>query len=114
VSYSAAKAALNTFSRGLAELVAESGVRVNVVTPSSTRTPVWTGEDGLGVELAVASRGIDQDALLAKVPEFSGMVTGALIDPDEIARAVLLLASPTMPSAVGSNWVVDGGALKTP
>ncbi|GGJ33855.1 SDR family NAD(P)-dependent oxidoreductase [Streptomyces brasiliensis] len=113
VSYSAAKAALNTFSRGLAELVAESGVRVNVVTPSSTRTPVWTGEDGLGVELA-ARMGLDRDALLARVPEFTDMVTGALIEPAEIARAVLLLASPTMPSAVGSNWVVDGGALKTP
>jgi NAD(P)-dependent dehydrogenase (short-subunit alcohol dehydrogenase family) len=41
-------------------------------------------------------------------------VTGKLIEPAEIARAVLLLASPAMPSAVGSNWIVDGGVLKTP
>lgn len=113
LSYSAAKAALNAFSRGLAERVAESGVRVNVVTPSGTRTPLLTGEDGFGAELA-AHMGLDQDALLAMVPQQSGMVTDALIDPTEIARAVLLLASPTMPSAIGSNWVVDGGALKTP
>lgn len=113
VSYSAAKAALNAFSRGLAELVAESGVRVNVVTPAGTRTHAWTSEDGIGAELA-ARMGLDQDALLAMLPQHAEMVTGALIDPAEIARAVLLLASPTMPSAVGSNWAVDGGALKTP
>ncbi|MEV7871067.1 SDR family NAD(P)-dependent oxidoreductase [Streptomyces sp. NPDC088124] len=113
LSYSAAKAALNAFSRGLAEQVAASGVRVNVVTPSGTRTPMLTAEDGFGADLA-ARRGIDQDALLAMVPQQAGMVTGTLIDPAEIARAVLLLASPTMASAVGSNWVVDGGALKTP
>ncbi|GAB3570995.1 oxidoreductase [Amycolatopsis endophytica] len=111
--YSAAKAALNAFSRGLAELVAESGVRVNVVTPAGTRTPLMTGDEGFGASLA-ASRGIDLDALLTKLPRQSGMVTGSLIDPAEIARAVLLLASPTMASAIGSNWLVDGGALKAP
>ncbi|WP_167407465.1 hypothetical protein [Streptomyces swartbergensis] len=57
---------------------------------------------------------LDQDALLAMLPQQAGMVTGALIEPAEIARAVLLLASPTMPSVISSNWVVDGGALKTP
>jgi hypothetical protein len=35
-----------------------------------------------------------------------------LIDPAEIARAVLLPASPTMPSAIGENRVVDAGATK--
>ncbi|MFD5130978.1 SDR family NAD(P)-dependent oxidoreductase [Streptomyces olindensis] len=113
LSYSAAKAALNAFSRGLAEQVAESGVRVNVVTPSGTRTPLLTGGDGFGAELA-GHLELDQDTLLAMLPQQAGMVTGALIEPAEIARAVLLLASPTMPSAIGSNWVVDGGALKTP
>ncbi|MFC9428351.1 SDR family NAD(P)-dependent oxidoreductase [Streptomyces sp. NPDC056987] len=113
LAYSAAKAALNVFSRGLAEQVAESGVRVNVVTPSGTRTPLLTGEDGFGAVMA-AHMEVDQEVLLAMVPQQAGMVTGALIDPAEIARAVLLMASPTMASVVGSNWVVDGGALKTP
>jgi NAD(P)-dependent dehydrogenase (short-subunit alcohol dehydrogenase family) len=61
-----------------------------------------------------ASMGVDHESLLAAMPEQSGMVTGKLIEPAEIARAVLLLASPAMPSAVGSNWIVDGGVLKTP
>ena len=113
LSYSAAKAGLNAFSRGLAELVAESGVRVNVVTPSGTRTPQLTADDGLAAELA-ARMGIGHDELLELLPQQAGMVTGKLIDPSEIARAVVLQASSTMPSLVGSNWVVDGGALKTP
>ncbi len=38
VHYSAAKAALNAFSRTLAEKLGPQGVRVNTVTPSGTRT----------------------------------------------------------------------------
>lgn len=109
--YSAAKAALNAFSRGLAERMAASGVRVNVVSPSTTRTNLVAGEDGYGAQLA-ASLGIDHDTLLAAMPEQVGMLTDTLIDPAEIARAVLLLASPTMPSAIGENWAVDAGATK--
>ncbi|MFC4857328.1 SDR family NAD(P)-dependent oxidoreductase [Actinophytocola glycyrrhizae] len=113
LSYSAAKAALNAFSRGLAEKLGDTGVRVNVVTPGATRTAILTSPDGYMGRLS-ATMGIDHETLLAAMPEQSGMVTGKLIEPAEIARAVLLLASPTMPSAVGSNWSVDGGVLKTP
>jgi hypothetical protein len=42
------------------------------------------------------------------------MVTGALVEPSEIARVIVLHSSPTMPSAFGSNWAIHGGALKTP
>jgi len=110
--YAAAKAALNAFSRGLAEKVAGAGVRVNVVTPSGTRTHLMESEDGYIAQVA-AHLGMDHADLLTAMPGQNGMLTGTLIDPDEIARAVLLLSSPTMPSAIGSNWVVDAGALKT-
>lgn len=113
LSYAAAKAGLNAFSRGLADKLGDTGVRVNVVTPGATRTPILTSPDGYVGRLS-ASMGIDHETLLAAMPEQSGMVTGKLIEPAEIARAVLLLASPTMPSAVGSNWIVDAGTLKTP
>ncbi|MBP2472198.1 NAD(P)-dependent dehydrogenase (short-subunit alcohol dehydrogenase family) [Crossiella equi] len=113
VSYAAAKAALNAFSRGLAEKVAEHGVRVNTVSPGSVRTPMITGAGGYMSRVA-AVMGVDHDALVADIPSQTGMLTGALIEPAEIARTVLLLASPTMPSAVGANWVVDGGLLRTP
>jgi NAD(P)-dependent dehydrogenase (short-subunit alcohol dehydrogenase family) len=109
--YSVAKAALNAFSRALAERVAASGVRVNVVSPSATRTPMIVGEDGYGAKVA-ASTGVDLDTFVASMPKQNGMLTDTLIDPAEIARAVLLLASPAMPSAIGANWAVDAGATK--
>jgi NAD(P)-dependent dehydrogenase (short-subunit alcohol dehydrogenase family) len=111
--YPAAKAALNAFSRGLAERVAALGVRVNVVTPSATRTNLLVGEDGFTAQVA-AAMGMDHATLLASYPQQQGMVTGELIDPFELARAIVLLSSPTMPSAVGSNWAVHAGSLKTP
>jgi NAD(P)-dependent dehydrogenase (short-subunit alcohol dehydrogenase family) len=109
--YSAAKAALNAFTRGLAERMAASGVRVNAVTPSATRTSMIASPDGFGAQLA-ASLGVDHDTLVASMPKQTGMLTDTLIDPAEIARAVVLLASPTMPSAIGENWAVDAGATK--
>lgn len=109
--YSAAKAALNAFSRGLAEKVGGSGVRVNVVTPSETRTDMLAGPDGY-VALLAAHAGVDREALVEALPHEQGMLTGRLIEPDEIARAVLLLSSPTMPSAIGQNWSVDAGSQK--
>ncbi len=111
--YSGAKAALNAFSRGLADNVAPLGVRVNVVTPSATRTELLVGENGAVAHMA-AALGVDAASALETLPEQAGLVTGRLIDPSEIARAIVLLASPTMPSAVGSNWAVHAGALKMP
>jgi NAD(P)-dependent dehydrogenase (short-subunit alcohol dehydrogenase family) len=109
--YRAAKAALNAFSRGLAERVSTSGIRVNSVSPAATRTPLLTGPDTYAARVA-AGLGINHDDLLAALPKQIGMLTEVLIEPDEIARVVLILASPTMPSVIGANWAVDAGSIK--
>lgn len=113
LSYATAKAALNAFSRGLAEKVGGSGVRINVVTPGSTRTPLLTGEDGVAAKMA-AAMGVGHAAVLEEFPRQNGLVTGQLIDPSEIARVIVLLSSPALPSAVGSNWALHAGSLKMP
>ncbi|GAB2830988.1 SDR family NAD(P)-dependent oxidoreductase [Lentzea nigeriaca] len=110
--YAAAKAALNTFTRGLAEATGRMGVRVNTVTPGATRTELLVGENGYVADIA-ARMGMELSDLVATLPQQIGMLTDDLINPDEIARAVVLLASPTMPSAIGSNWTVHGGAMKS-
>lgn len=109
--YRVAKAALNAFSRGLAEKAAASGVRVNVVSPSATRTPLVTGAGTYAAHVA-AELGIEHETLLAGMPKQNGMLTADLIEPAEIARVVLVLASPIVPSVIGANWAVDAGALK--
>ncbi|MFD2029062.1 SDR family NAD(P)-dependent oxidoreductase [Promicromonospora aerolata] len=111
--YSTAKAAINAFSRGLAEQVGGAGVRVNVVTPSATRTSLLTSEDGVTGQVA-AAMGVSHAAVLDGFPEQNGMLTGRLIEPSEIARVIVLLCSPALPSAVGSNWALHGGSVKAP
>lgn len=109
--YAAAKAALNMFSRALAERMASQGVRVNSVSPSGTRTHAMAGKGGYLSQVA-QTMGVEHASLMQGLPAELGMLTSNLIEPDEIARAVLLLASPTMPSAIGSNWAVDAGSVK--
>jgi NAD(P)-dependent dehydrogenase (short-subunit alcohol dehydrogenase family) len=41
-----------------------------------------------------------------------GLSTGRLADPQEIADAVVLLASPRSASTTGSEVVIDGGMIK--
>ena len=42
-----------------------------------------------------------------------GVPTGRLSTPDEVAALVLLLASPVTANVTGSNYVIDGGLIKT-
>ncbi|GAA4545445.1 SDR family oxidoreductase [Amycolatopsis samaneae] len=99
--YTAAKAALENYSRGLALELAPSGVRVNIVTPGRTATP--GGE---------ATR--EEWARLAGAPEpgdtaVSAVPLGRDGLPDDIANAVLFLVSERASWLTGSGLVVDGG-----
>jgi NAD(P)-dependent dehydrogenase (short-subunit alcohol dehydrogenase family) len=101
--YTAAKAALETYSRGLAAELAPFGVRVNTVTPGRTATPggEQTREQWAGLNLAV---GEDNTA-----PPL-----GRDGQPDDIAHAVLFLASGRASWVTGSNLHVDGGEYPRP
>lgn len=109
--YAVAKAALNMFTRALAERVGPEGVRVNAVSPSLTRT-FSIAEEGGYISQVAGAIGVEHATLLSGLPKELGMLTGRMIEPDEIARAVLLLSSPTMPSVIGSTWAVDAGSTK--
>ena len=45
-------------------------------------------------------------------PEMMQLTTGRLVDAQEIADAVVLLASPRSASTTGTKIVVDGGMVK--
>jgi len=92
---------------------AAHGVRVNGVCPGPVRTPWWTDAGG-AADILAARTGTDRAAVLSTVaPEMMGLATGRLIDPQEIADAVVLLASPRSASTTGTEFVVDAGWLKT-
>lgn len=98
LDYAATKAAINNFTKGLAEQVAERGIRVNAVAPG----PIWTPIQ--------PSSGQPIEAL----PEFGhGTPLGRAGQPAELAPAYVFLASPESSYVVGTTLHVNGG-MPTP
>ncbi|MGI8945437.1 MAG: SDR family NAD(P)-dependent oxidoreductase [Thermoleophilaceae bacterium] len=113
VDYGAAKAAMINLTKALSEEFGPQGVRVNGVCPGPVKTPWWTDEGG-ALDILAAQVGADRGEVLSTVaPEMMRLTTGCLGDPQEIADAVVLLASPRSASTTGTEVVVDAGLLKT-
>ncbi len=98
VVYSGAKAAVIAFSKALAREVARSGVRVNVVTPGLTETPFLQRNRDEGFEKLI-------DAIVRSTPLRR---TGT---PDEVAEAILFLASDRASFTTGETLSVSGGLV---
>ncbi|MFL5943493.1 MAG: SDR family NAD(P)-dependent oxidoreductase [Gaiellaceae bacterium] len=101
--YSVMKAALLSFSRLVADLHAQDGIRCNAVTPGPTATDAWLGEGGL------ADQQGERDEVLAKVA--AGRPLGRLAQPGEIAAVVVFLCSPLASYVTGAAWSADGGTV---
>lgn len=96
--YTATKAAVRSLARSWAAELTGRGVRVNVVAPGPVGTPGLSELTGGPDNAAAAFEGIA-----------SGVPMGRLGDPDEIADAVLFLASSRSSYVTGSVLYVDGG-----
>jgi NAD(P)-dependent dehydrogenase (short-subunit alcohol dehydrogenase family) len=95
---SASKAAVRSLARSLAAELAPRGIRVNAVSPGPISAP-FHGKLGLSDQaLTEAASGIE-----AKVP------LHRFGTADEVAKAVLFLASDASSFVTGSELVVDGG-----
>lgn len=95
---SASKAALRSVARvASAELVGK-GIRVNAISPGAIATPLW-GKIGLPEEVLKAAG----EAITAQIP------LKRWGKPEEIAKAVLFLASEDSSYIVGNELTVDGG-----
>ncbi|NCG52531.1 SDR family oxidoreductase [Serratia fonticola] len=93
--YAASKAGVNGFIRAAALELACEGITVNGVEPGMIRTPAMANLGGDAVNQAIASA----------VP------LGRLGEPEDIAAAMVFLASPAASYITGQTLVVDGGAL---
>lgn len=96
--YAATKAALLNLSKTLSGELIERGIRVNAVSPGPIDTPLY---DKLGIPDAYREQ-VNKD-IVATIPY------GRFGKPEEVAKAVVYLASDESKWTVGSEMVVDGG-----
>jgi NAD(P)-dependent dehydrogenase (short-subunit alcohol dehydrogenase family) len=94
-AYCASKGAVIALTRAMAIDHVGQGVRVNAVCPGTVDSP-W-------VRRLVEEVGESLDALRARQP------MGRLGTPDEVAQAVLYLASDAAAFITGTGLVIDGG-----
>jgi NAD(P)-dependent dehydrogenase (short-subunit alcohol dehydrogenase family) len=110
VDYNAAKAGLNNLTKALSEEFAPQGIRVNTVSPGPVRTAWWT-EEGGAADIIAAQVGTDRDSVLDSVaPEMMKLSTGRLVEPQEVADVIALLASSRSASTTGADFAVDAGS----
>jgi NAD(P)-dependent dehydrogenase (short-subunit alcohol dehydrogenase family) len=99
-AYSASKAGVSGMARVFASELVQRGIRVNTVIPGATRTSIWTRGAREGTTI--------DDAEKALAP---GIPMARLSDPEEVARAVVFLASDDASGMTSTEMVVDGGLL---
>jgi NAD(P)-dependent dehydrogenase (short-subunit alcohol dehydrogenase family) len=99
-SYGAMKAALTNYVADLSSMLGSKGIRANTVTSGPIYFPgsVWHQREQEGAEI------------------FHKMVAqcrlGRLGRPEEVAKAVIFLASPAASYITGTNLIVDGGLTR--
>ena len=100
--YAAAKAALLSLTKSLARLAGESGVRVNAVAPGNVLFPGGSWDRKLTDRREEIQRYIETEVALQRFG-----------NPEEIADAVLFLASERASFITGACLVVDGGQTRS-
>lgn len=109
-AYGVAKSAELALSRSFAEHWAPRGVLVNAVAPGPAATELWTGDDGMGAQVAARQGGSIDDAIAnlgAQLP------LGRVAQAGEIADVIAFLCSERVSTVVGAAWSADGGAVRT-
>lgn len=102
-AYSASKGAITSMAKVFASELAPKGIRVNTVIPGATRTPIWSRGSRAGSSIDATEK-----AMAPRIP------MGRFSDPEELAEAVMFLASNASSGMTAAEIVVDGGNIGAP
>lgn len=105
-AYTAAKHAAVGLTRAVASELAGTGVRINAVCPTFVRTELTERSIARIVEATGRTETQAEDALRSQAP------LGRLLEPEEVADAVVFLASPGAATINGQALVIDGGGIQ--
>lgn len=100
VTYSAAKAALNAYVRGIARPLGRQGIRINAIAPGN-----------ILFEGSTWDRKLKEDPEAVRDVLAQHVALGRLGTPQEVAELAAFLASPHAGFATGAVWTLDGGQL---
>jgi len=101
--YNASKIAVLRVMWSMAQILGQSGISVNAITPGPVNTNMWAQlASAFGAEVDSAARARAQRA--AQLP------IGRFAEPSEVARAALFLTDPAKRCITGVSLDVAGGA----
>jgi NAD(P)-dependent dehydrogenase (short-subunit alcohol dehydrogenase family) len=109
IDYSAAKGALTNLCKSLSKEYGRK-VRVNTISPGPVQTDLWLGDGGVAATVASAT-GTTADAVAQQAADDAS--TGRFTFPQEVADLALFLASDRADNITGSDFLIDGGLIKT-
>jgi NAD(P)-dependent dehydrogenase (short-subunit alcohol dehydrogenase family) len=107
--YNASKAAMNNLTKSLSKAYAVDGILVNTVSPAFIMTPLISGMlEKLAQEQGVSPKDVEAQFLEKNRPHIEVKRPG---ESEEVASAVVYLASERASFITGTNLRVDGGSV---
>jgi len=102
---SAINCAVSGFAKSISSDLLPKGIRVNVVNPGATLTPLWETTarqvgDAFGIKAEDITRDVESKALYKR-----------MTNPEDVANAVSFFTSSQSIHISGTSLIVDGGAL---
>ncbi len=102
LTYSAAKAALNSYVRGIARPLALENIRINAVAPGNLLYEGSVWEQKLAEDASAVQAMLNREVALRRLGK-----------PEEIADFVAFLVSPRSAFSTGAVFIVDGGQVRS-